>query len=263
MDARDLPRAVQQQHHAFEFALHHFEIEQGDLPHQSGADADLREHLSGEEEFALGFGPGFFPGELHRAVGRQVAFELAAEAFRPRGARKLELGIRGQALQRHGMQRARGEPKIQSIPAIRLPNRGTELELHGEFARVLEYEDKAIVFGAHPPLGMRPNFRERQAAGKQFERAALGIFNVRSRCEGEGRVAIGEVAGELEILERDGRGCLAGREPRGAESGSAKSDEKSFHFGLWWFCRAVGKCSVEALISALLRRQRLSCKARG
>jgi len=35
--------------HAVEFALHHLAVEQRDLPHEAGADADLREHFRGVE----------------------------------------------------------------------------------------------------------------------------------------------------------------------------------------------------------------------
>ena len=70
---RDFARAAQQQRHAVQLALHDLEIQQRHLAHQARADADLRQHFRGVEQLAFGLGPGLFPGQLHRAVRRQVA----------------------------------------------------------------------------------------------------------------------------------------------------------------------------------------------
>jgi len=47
LHARHFARATQQQRDAINLALHHFAIEQRGLPHEAGADADLRQHLHG------------------------------------------------------------------------------------------------------------------------------------------------------------------------------------------------------------------------
>ena len=91
-----------------QFALHHFAVEQRGLPHQAGADADLREHFGGVKQFSLGFRARLFPGKIHRAIHRQIAEEVAARAFRPGGAGELEFRVRGQPLQHDRLQRAGG-----------------------------------------------------------------------------------------------------------------------------------------------------------
>ena len=109
LHARDFARAAQQQRHAAQFALHDLEIQQRHLAHQAGADADLRQHLGGVEQFAFGLGPRLFPGQFHRAVRRQEAGEVAAFALGPGRARELELRVRAQPLQDDRLQHARAQ----------------------------------------------------------------------------------------------------------------------------------------------------------
>ena len=84
LHARDFARAAQQQRHAVEFALHDFAIEQRDLPHQPGADADLREHFRGVEKFAFGFRRARFSTTSFTAPsgGRKLAKSLPVRSGR-------------------------------------------------------------------------------------------------------------------------------------------------------------------------------------
>ena len=203
LHARDFARAPQQQRHAAQLALHDFEVQQRHLAHQAGADADLREHLRGVEQFAFGLGPRLFPRQLHRAVRRQVAGEVAARALGPGRAGELELRVRAQPLQDDRLQHAGGDAEIHRVPGLALADGGVELELDGELAAVVEHGDEAVLLDPDAPLRMRGGVGERDRAGEQVERAALGVLHPRGGGEGEGGLVAAEVADQLEVVERD------------------------------------------------------------
>ena len=205
LHARHLSLAVQQQRDFVQFSLHHFEIEQRRLPHQAGQHVDLRPHLGGEEKFAFRFRRGFLPRKFHRAAGRQVADEVAALAFGPRAAGELELRLRGQTLQHHRLQHAGRDLKIHPVPVVLLPHRRAEPHSHGEHAAAVKFEVEMTVVGPYFLVAVGVNIRERDRAGEQIERAALHLLDMRRGREGEVRQPAAQIAGELEIRQRDRR----------------------------------------------------------
>ncbi len=186
-----------------EFALHHLAIEQRDVPHEAGRDADLREHLGGVEELALGLGHGGLPRELHRAVGRQEAREIIARAVGPRGAGELELGVRGQPLEDERLERARRDAEVHDVPRFGVLHRGVEFERERVVAGLVENDDEAALVGGEMPVGMLREFGEREAAGEDGDRAAARIEHAGGGGEDKCGVGLGERAGELEIAEHD------------------------------------------------------------
>ena len=87
LHARDFAGAAQEQGHAIQLALHHFEIEQRHLSHEAGADGDLRQHFGRVKQLALRFCGRLLPGKVHRAIRRQKAKKGIILAFRSRSAR--------------------------------------------------------------------------------------------------------------------------------------------------------------------------------
>ena len=201
LHARDLAFAAQQQRHAIEFALHHLAVEQRHLPHQPRPDADLREHFRGVEKFSLRFRCRSFPRELHRAIGWQEAREVLVRALGPRRAGEIELRVRGEPLQEDRLQRARRDAEIHRVPSGVLPHRRVEFERNRKVARLVEHEREPPAAGRDAPVGMRREFRQREAPGEQRERAALWICHARCGGERECGALLGELAGELEIAQ--------------------------------------------------------------
>ena len=167
--ARDFARAVQQQCDAAQFALHDLEVQQGHLAHQAGADTDLRQHLGGVEELALGFGPHFSPREFDRPIRGQEAGELAALALGPGGTRELELRVRAQPLQDDRLEDAGRDTEVNGLPGFALAHGGVELDIDGERAAVLEHGDVTVGRDFDAPLRLRGGVGERDGAAEQVE----------------------------------------------------------------------------------------------
>ena len=201
MHARDLAITAQQQRYAIEFALHHLAVEQRHLPHQPRADADLREHLRGVEKFSLRLRCRGLPREFHRAIRRQEAGEIPAHLLGPRGTDEVELRIRRESLQDDRLQRARSDLEVHGIPSAVLPHRRVEFEREREVARLVEHELEPSAARSDAPVGMLRDVRERDSAGEQRERAALGIRHARRGGESERCALLRELAGEFEIAQ--------------------------------------------------------------
>ena len=98
---------------------------------------------------------------------------------------------------------------------------------------MIEHRDEAVLLDPDAPLRVRGRVGERDGAGKQVERAALGILHPRGAGQGEDGLVAAEIADQLEVVEGDGgRRRIRGRVSGGHESQSAEEQEESFHKGL-------------------------------
>ena len=263
LHARDFTRAAHEQREAVQFALHDLAIEQSHLPHESWADADLRQHFGGVEEFALGLGSRLFPRQLDRAIRWQEAGEVVALTIGPSGARKLKLRVGGQALQHDWLRRAGSDAEINALPTVALADGGVEPDLDGELTATVEGQDESVLVHANAPLRMRAELRERNGAGEQLERTALAILYPGRGRERENGAFAAEIAGQFEVVQRDGSrrwisrgesvGCVGdGGEQRG-EKQSVSDD--GFHEIRWWF-------NLAGRIPKGFRRKAQGCEAR-
>ena len=201
------------------------------MPHEARADADLGEHLGGIEELALGLRPRLFPPQLHRAVRREEAGEVAALALGPRRARELELRISAQAPQHDRLQQARGDVEVHRLPRIVPVHGGVELEHNRELAAAVEDGDVAVTLHFDAPVLGGGRFGQRDGAREQFQRSAAVGVNVRRGGQGEGGLVAAQVADELEVVESDRRGGrqVGGRGRGGGEQEHAEERGDSFH----------------------------------
>ena len=171
--ARDFARAAQEQRYAVEFALHDFAIEQRELAHEAGADADLREHFRCVEKFSFGLRRGGFPREFYGAVRRQEACEVCARTLRAGGAGELKLRVSWQPVQDDRLQRAGRDTEIDGVPGAVLSDGGVEFEGERKVAGLVESDHVTPVGGGEVPVGMLREFGRCEAAGEDAERAAF------------------------------------------------------------------------------------------
>jgi hypothetical protein len=203
LDARHFAVAMQAQHQTIHLALHDLVGDQIRLPHQTGTDGDLRNHFSRVKQFSPGFRSRLLPRKPHRAVHRQVADEIDAAALRAGGAGKLKFRVRRQPLQHDRLQRARGDVEIHRAPAVAPRDCRIEMDFNGKSSAAVELRDKTILVNGHLPFLSRVQAGERNRAGKQFQRTATRVLDLRVRGERERRDVAAEIARQLEIRQRD------------------------------------------------------------
>ena len=109
---------------------------------------------------------------------------------------------------------------------------------------------------------MRAEFGERDRAGKQIERAALGVLDLRDGGERERGAVAAEIAGQFEVFEGDVAGGCGGRRDRsgrGAAEGDAGaarwkdngSDGGSLVFiNHFYFCQSSGVRTLRLLMES-------------
>ena len=110
---------------------------------------------------------------------------------------------------------------------------GVEVDFDRIGAGVVEARDKAVCVGVHVPALVRVEAGEGDRAGEQLQRAAFGIVHLGRGGEGEGGGVRAEVAGEVEIVERDfGAGRETGVQQRQqANACSANPADRVYHRG--------------------------------
>ena len=207
LHARDFARAAQQQRHAAQLALHDLEIEQRDLAHQAGADADLREHFGGVKQFAFGLGPRLFPRQLHRAIRRQVAGEVAARALGPGRAGELELACPRPAPAGRSVAAALGATwKSTAFHGSFWRTAALNLSWMGNLPRWSNTATKRFCCTWMRHSGVRAASVSATAPESNSSEPPLESSTCAVAGQGEGGLVAAEIADELEVVEGDRRG---------------------------------------------------------
>ena len=101
------------------------------------------------------------------------------------------------------MQHAWRDAEIHGIPSAIQPHRRVKFERDRKLARLVEDKPEPPAAGSDAPVGMLGEFRQRDSAREQRERAALRICHARRGGEGERRILFREMAGELKVAQHD------------------------------------------------------------
>ena len=146
VDREDLAGAFEGEGKRREFSLEHAQIERGELPHQSGADADVGGGGGGEEQGAIGGGVRFAEGERCGAVRRKEAAPCGTVLLWHDGEAPLKGNAFGKAFEGQRDHDSGGQPEAEREPIAFPDERHDELDGDGEIARGVGDEFVSVGF---------------------------------------------------------------------------------------------------------------------